>query len=275
MTFSHGIDVSHFQSTVAPAGVPWSLLKSSGVEFVMIRATYGTYKDPSAVAHVRAARAVGMQVGLYAFSRQSQPVTDQLAAFNAQAIACGIKAGDIAPAHDLEDEPGVPKMNPLWCLAAEAFTAGLVASYGDALMYVTQRDFGRLGSPGWILDRPLWVAHYTGAPAPATPGNRPWRIWQHRVGPFSVDGPGGAFQPQLLDQNRGTGDLPVCSRVPGVSGSLPPPPEGPAPQHEQGELWGQRLDSLTLAAYEAQNTGHTATADDERDTEPAPPLKES
>lgn len=274
----YGIDVSRYQSTAAPAGVPWSLLKASGVTFVMVRATYGTYKDPSAPAHIAAARAVGMQVGLYAFSRQSQPVTDQLAAFHAQALLCGIRAGDICPAHDLEDEPGVPKLGPAWNASGEAFTAGLVASYGEALVYLTQRDFGRLGKPAWVLERPLWVAHYTGAARPATPGDAPWRIWQHRVGPFAPNGAGGAFQPQLLDQNRASVPLPVCTRVPGATGSTPPPADGPEPDHSAGELWARRLDAMTAKAltelspksaddYRLYNGDGTS----EPDTIPSPP----
>lgn len=263
MTRAYGIDVSHYQSTTAPGGVLWSLLKSSGVSFALVRATYGTFRDPSAVAHVRAARAVGIQVGLYHFFRLSQPVTDQLAAFNAQALACGIKAGDTCPALDLEDEPGPPKLSPDWNTAAEACAAGLVASYGEALVYVTQRDYGRLGKPAWILERPLWVAHYTGATTPATPDGKPWRIWQHRVGPFAPNGAGGAFQPQLLDQNRADVPLPVCTRVPGASGSQPPPPDGPEPNHDQDALNAARLDALTNTLY--------AGVEREPTTDPAPP----
>lgn len=273
MTQIYGIDVSHFQSTTAPAGVPWSLLKASGVSFVMVRFTYGIYRDPSAVEHVRQARAVGMAVGGYGFSRQGQPVTDQLAAYHAQALACGIRAGDICAAHDLEDEPGVPSLGPAWNAAAEAYTAGLVAAYGEAMMYITQRDFGRLGKPAWVLERPLWVAHYTGAVRPATPGDKPWRIWQHRVGPFAPNGAGGSFTPQLLDQNRASGPLPVCTRVPGATGSTPPPADAPEPAHAPDALWTQRLDALTLGAYADVYTGHSSR--DEKDTEPSPPPEEA
>jgi len=273
MTHAYGIDVSHYQSTAAPAGVPWSLLKSSGVSFVMVRATYGTFRDPSAVAHVRAARAVGLQVGLYHFFRVGQNVTDQLAAFNAQALACGIRAGDICPALDIEDEPGPPAMSPSWNTAADALISGLVASFGEALVYITQRDFGRLGKPSWVLERPLWVAHYTASAKPATPGDKPWRIWQHRVGPFAPNGDGGAFKPQLLDQNRADVPLPVCTRVPGASGSTPPAPDD-APEHSHDDHVAQRLAAFTT---DIDVAGHAArdVAEDERPTDPAPPIEPS
>jgi lysozyme len=238
---TYGIDVSHFQSTIAPGGMPWSLLAQSA-RFVIVRATYGTYRDPSAVPHVRAARAVGMKVGLYHFFRSTQPVGDQLAAFCAQALACGLNVGDICPALDIEDDPNVASVVPGWDTALQAMASGLVANFGECLMYVTQRDFGRLGSPDWLLEHPLWTAHYTGAPKPATPGNRPCVIWQHRVGPYQADGQGGAFKPMVLDQNRALGALPLCTRVAGASGSTPPPPDGPAPDHSHEDLSDLRVD---------------------------------
>jgi GH25 family lysozyme M1 (1,4-beta-N-acetylmuramidase) len=58
-----GIDVSHYQSPTAPAGVSYAdIAKQCG--FVIVRATYGTWKDPSASAHVLRARDAGLQVGL-------------------------------------------------------------------------------------------------------------------------------------------------------------------------------------------------------------------
>lgn len=256
----YGIDVSHYQSTTAPGGVPWSLLKHGGCDFAIVRATYGTFRDPSAVEHVRNARAVGMAVGLYHFFRIAQPVTDQLAAFCSQALACGLQVGDIAPALDVEDDGSTgPKVSPAWSEAASVLSAGLVADFGEALIYCTQRDFGRIGKPPWLLERPLWVAHYTGAVAPATPGGMPWAIWQHRVGPWQPNGPGGAFQPMVLDQSRAQ-VLPRCTRVPGATGSIPPPPDGPQPDEAHNQQVANRLAMLL-----------TADLDLTHDTEPSPP----
>jgi len=276
----YGIDVSHYQSAAAPGGVPWSVLKQGGCAFAFVRATYGTFRDERAVSHVRAARAVGMSVTLYHFFRHNQPVTDQLAAFCAQALACGVRVGDIAPAVDIEDD-GAP-VSPAWESAANALTAGIVANFGDCIIYGTQRGFGMMGKPAWWLERPLWVAHYTGSAAPATPGNKPWTIWQHRVGPWVFDGQGGAFTPDgkpwkaggpapgPLDQSRAV-SLPLCTRVPGATGSTPPPPDGPAPDHSHEYLVAARLAAFTA---DLDVAGHAARdiEDDERDTDPAPPL---
>ncbi len=240
MSRMYGCDVSHYQSTKAPGGVPWSLLAQTA-RFVIVRATYGTFRDPAMVDHVRAARAVGMKVGLYHFFRPTQSVDAQLAAFCAQALACGLRAGDIAPALDLEDDPKVSEISPAWEAPAREMIDRLVANFGEAMVYITQRDFGRMGKPSWILDRPLWTAHYTGAPKPATPGNKACAIWQHRVGPYAADGPGGAFKPMVLDQNRADGPLPLVTRVAGATGSSPPAADGPKADHSGDDLAEARV----------------------------------
>ena len=261
MTRITGIDVSHYQSTKAPGGMPWSLLAQT-CRFAIVRATYGTFRDPSAVEHVRAARTVGMQIGLYHFFRVGQPITDQMAAFCAQALACGYRVGDILPALDIEDDPKVAQVSLSWDTAARAMADGLAANFGDVLLYITQRDFGRMGKPAWVLDRPLWTAHYTGAPKPATPGNKPCAIWQHRVGPYQADGQGGAFKPMVLDQNRADSLLPLCTRVPGATGSTPPPPMGPEPDHTHDDLASARFDALTVSALTNIDLSHAQeTAD--------------
>jgi hypothetical protein len=240
MTRLLGIDVSHFQSTSAPAGVPWSTIAQK-CSFAIVRATYGSSKDSSAPLHVKPARAAGLQVGLYAFFRSTLSVAEQLDAFCAQAIACGVGKGDIAPALDVEDDL-TAKLDPSWEPNVHAFVDGLVSEFGEAMVYITQRDFGRLGSPAWILERPLWTAHYTQAAKPATPGNKPCAIWQRTVGPYNPDGPGGAIKPMLLDQNVADGPLPLATTSASIVAAPVAPPD---PHTEQPALWQQRLDATT------------------------------
>src|SRR5690606_363187 len=63
---------------------------------------------------------------------------------------------------------------------------------------------------------PLWVAHWTGAAQPSTPGGAPWTLWQYRVGPFAPLGIGGVFRGEglIVDHNRAREPLPLCSRTP-------------------------------------------------------------
>jgi hypothetical protein len=129
-----------------------------------------------------------------------------------------LDAGDIVPAIDIELDP-LPapgtEVGPSWSAPCEELTNLVVEAYGDAIIYITKREFELLGSPAWVLQRPLWVAHYTKAQAPATPNNVPAAIWQYRVGPFDPQGQGGYDrQRPELDHNRGLTELPLINAMP-------------------------------------------------------------
>ncbi|HYQ47130.1 MAG TPA: glycoside hydrolase family 25 protein [Polyangiaceae bacterium] len=269
MSRIYGVDVSKFQNTTAPAGVSWATIAQAS-KFAIVRATYGTSKDASAPAHIKNARSARLQVGLYHFFRSTQPVGEQLDAFCAQAITCGVGMGDIAPAIDVEDDL-TAKLDPSWEPSISAFVDGLLTEFGEAMVYITQRDFGRLGKPAWILDRPLWVAHYVNAEKPATPGNKPYAIWQRTVGPYNPGGPGGAIKPMLLDQNVADGPLPLAKTNP-TDTIAPIAPEAPATQPalvvmrlEEQARNDARWDDLTANLYAGLDLTHR---DDDEPTEP-------
>lgn len=193
----HGLDISHWQQ---PHQMPWdSFAKTS--QFVIARGTYGTNRDRAVAEHVRRARGVGLRVGLYHFYRQVEPWKDQFEAFGEACDAAGIRPGDIIPALDLEDDGQHRPISADWAPNAWQLCEAMVKRWGDCLVYITQRDFGRLGRPEWVLQRPLWVAHWTAAKQPATPGNAPWAVWQYRVGPYQAGGVGGYHEPAKLDHN--------------------------------------------------------------------------
>jgi hypothetical protein len=222
----YGIDVSHHQN---PASLPWATFALTS-SFAIIRGSYGLMKDRVTLEHVRRARSAGLKVGLYHFFRPSQDAADQLAVFRDQLAAAHIGPGDIVPTLDVEADP-LPKpgahVSPAWQDGVKHILDDLVEQYGDAMVYITQREFGMLGKPAWLLDRPLWVAHYTGASKPATPGGAAATIWQHRVAPYDPDGAGGYdSQAPVLDQNRLLGELPLIATARDlVNSTLPPPPE--------------------------------------------------
>jgi lysozyme len=273
----YGIDVSHHQ---APAALHWSHIAETS-SFAIVRGSYGTMKDRVTAEHVKRARAVGLKVGLYHFYRPSQPVVDQLAVFRSQLELARVGAGDIIPTIDIEADP-IPKpgthVSPAWQGSILQFIDTMVSEFGNAMVYITQREFGMLGAPAWLLSRPLWVAHYTGASKPATPGNKPWTIWQHRVGPYDPDGPGGYDQARPeLDQNRLAGALPLIGSVstPGRD-TLPPESETHGPHDDgledlleqiHGSSWERIQDSIGGA-------GANVLANEGRDTDPAPPPSE-
>lgn len=261
MTRRYGIDVSHFQTPARPGGVPWSRISETS-QFAIVRGSYGTWPDPSAELHTSAARIEAMQLGLYHFFCVRQSISAQMDVFCAQAFKCLIGPGDILPALDVEDDGG-NLVNPSWEPLIRQAVDVLVSVFGDAMIYITQRDWARLGSPGWVLELPMWVANYTNAPKPATPGNVTPAIWQYRVGPYAQGAPFDpkqATSPNAIDHNCADAPLPVCLRAPSQPGKLPSPGfSPPSPQ----TLWMQRLDALTDDAYAHRN-----------DTEPAPPPTE-
>jgi GH25 family lysozyme M1 (1,4-beta-N-acetylmuramidase) len=211
-----GIDLSHHQIA---ASQPWSRYEGK-VDFVICRASYGgLLRDRQVVQHVQHARAIGAKVGLYQFFRPTQSVDQHWDQLRTVADLVQLGEGDIVPALDIEHDP-LPRptgisVSPEWSPKCEELVGRIVEAFGDAMVYITQREWGMLGRPQWVLDRPLWIAHYTGAPKPATPNNAEATIWQHRVGPFDPHGAGGYdnARPEL-DQNRGLKPLPLIGQVP-------------------------------------------------------------
>lgn len=178
----HGCDVSKYQ---ASGLVDWAKL-----DFGIARATYGKWADPSAPAHLAAMRAAKALPGLYAFFRADQDPAEQVATFFRAAELAHLAIGELVPWVDVEDFPG-HVISPADMPALDQFVEGLDRLYTCPVgIYITQRDWHRLGKPAWILERPLWVAHYPrkGATMPlakaATPNGTPWRIWQWLVGPL-------------------------------------------------------------------------------------------
>jgi len=195
----YGIDVSVHQD---PAALPWDTFRDH-VDFVIVRAAYGVTLDKRAYEHVQRARGIGARVGLYSYFRHEQNPDDQYVALSRTVESCGISTGDIVPALDIEDdEIGHVPVSPSWSKPCEKFVNRVVTDFGDCLVYVTQRGWGMLGRPEWVLHRPLWCAYYRDVALPATPSGMPATIHQHRIGPFVPNGPGGSFKPAELDQNR-------------------------------------------------------------------------
>lgn len=253
-----GIDVSHFQS---PAAVPWKLLGAAG-GFAIVRMTYGIARDERAADHVSRARAAGVTVGGYHFFRASQPVAEQLEVFQQACHAADYgKQQDIVPAIDFEDDTTARPITREQAPLAQELCQGLARAFGARpLLYITQRDWGRVGSPEWAFDYPLWIAHYSAASrtTPATPGNRPWAIWQHRVGPFDLHGPHGYYEPATYDHDIAGylpllhGGAPKMAPINRPAGQLPPD------DHATEVLRAVRLDELARQGVAASHAAGMA-----------------
>jgi hypothetical protein len=171
--------------------------------FLYVRATYGTTKDRRVREHFARAKDAGIPVGLYAFFRATQTVTDQIDVLDEVAELVDYGPGDLVPALDIEKDVS-RVVEPWWSTPAQVLTQLMMAHWGECLIYMTQREWADMGKPHWVLERPLWVAHWTKDLEPATPGHRPWTMWQYRVGPFDPDTDNRkteAKHPKALDHN--------------------------------------------------------------------------
>jgi hypothetical protein len=198
----HAIDVSHHQDANA---LDWGGMRLKGCDVCIVRLTYGTHIDERAAAHIAKARDAGFTIGAYAFFRATEPVDAQFQAFARAALLADYgHAADMVPALDVEDDTQARPIQPEHAELAREYSDRLAVWKGQApLIYITQRDWGRIGKPEWVLALPLFVAHYSAPsrPAPATPNGMPWALWQDRVGPFQLGGPHGYYEPALLDQS--------------------------------------------------------------------------
>jgi GH25 family lysozyme M1 (1,4-beta-N-acetylmuramidase) len=193
-----GIDVSHFQR---PEKLDYEGAAAEHA-FLIARASYGEKPDATVVEHIRRARSVGLQVGAYHFFRQHQPLEAQLDTLLDQLEEAGIGPGDIVPAIDLElNDSG--KDGPVDAILHNTRGRELVellsAHFGACMVYMSPGHYGAIGTPAWVLEHPVWVAHY-GVDAPAWPWGA-WVMWQDRV----EAGHGMA----RLDFNRARGELPL------------------------------------------------------------------
>jgi lysozyme len=238
----YGIDVSHWQN---PATLPWDTFNDHS-KFCIVRTSYGTMRDKKTLEHLKHARGAGLKVGCYHFFRPSQPAQAQLDTYLAQLDLAKIGAGDIVPVLDVEADPlpTLQQVTPAWQDGVRLMLAALKSRFTNAMVYITQREFGHLGAPEWLLSFPLWVAFYSAAQKCATPGNRPWTLWQHRVDRYQAFGPGGYDKTvphsEMLDQNRAV-DLPLIGEV----------SHGVAPQPAETNEDDAGLEELILAHNQA------------------------
>jgi len=174
----HGVDVSEYQ---APSAIPTS------IDFGLIRASIGTHADSRFAAHVARVAGMDKRWAPYHFFYPETSGLLQLDTLRAQGQAVGYGASDGIPWVDVEDTSGTGKNPPTaaWANPLRALVEMILAEYGECGLYLDQYTFTLLGSPAWIIERPLWSPHWRTKPgAPATAGDVVPTIWQYRVGPW-------------------------------------------------------------------------------------------
>lgn len=238
-----GIDVSRWQPTV-----DWALLKSAGVEFVIIKATQGNYTvDTMLKKHVEGANKAGMIIGLYHWCDPLVDATSQARYFiNAvQGLPFHMVAADVEQFWADWQEWSQGNITKYLSPDAISNNARAILSYWDKNLKVPTILYSRasfvhgFARPmlSWVCNYPLWMAHYPynttrvkttwdvfksqykpSISGPALPsGCTKWTFWQFTGDKFILPGVDTA-----LDVNYFNGDLAQLRQF--VKLDAPPPP---------------------------------------------------
>ena len=167
-----GIDVSHFQGAVN-----WAEVRGAGCAFAFAKATESTsIVDSEFATNWNGIKAAGLVRGAYHFFRAEQ---DGVAQANHFLQTVQLEAGDLPPVIDIELNDGV---------TGSALIAG-VGNWIDTVAQATgMTPLIYTNTPFWdeymndgFGKFPLWIAHYTGAPAPQPlpKGWTNWTFWQY------------------------------------------------------------------------------------------------
>lgn len=220
--YVEGIDVSQFQSGVAGKvrTVNWNLVKSSGIDFAFIRASYGTTKgDPWFEYNWEAAGAEGIIRGPYHFFRPSQDAQTQAELF---VKSVGIlRPGDLPPVLDLEWDDNHPDrlrggLNVDEYIAAAKIWIDTVYEYfGKRAVIYTTAQFWRdaTGNSDVFRTHPLWVANFVGGQEPRDLPS-PWIDWEFWQ--FTDKGRVPGIEGDV-DRNRFNGTLEDLARLAGFT----------------------------------------------------------
>lgn len=188
-----GVDVSTHQATTPPL---------DGVDFLGVRATFGTTPDAMYVTHSGVARAKGIPVIAYHFGRNAQfgSIASQVEAF------LGAAAGADGLALDFEkDVYGTEARPPMTVAEAREFVDRVHAKGRHCGLYAsTAYPYPEVGQD-W-----RWVADYRSAVVTAGGPPIPWDLWQYTSSP--------------LDRNRFRGTLAELRTLIGASAATQPTP---------------------------------------------------
>jgi lysozyme len=179
-----GIDVSTWQGDV-----DWSVVASTSVRFVIMRATIGnTASTPRSVderyeEYLAGASGNGLVVGAYHRANVGRADDDATNEADFFVNKAQIAAGDVLPVLDIEERHRltVTELQD-W---VRTWVKRVYARTGVRPMIYTSPNFWlvNMGGTTWFADRgyPLWIAHWD-VPAPTVPaanwGGHGWTFWQ-------------------------------------------------------------------------------------------------
>lgn len=174
-----GIDVSYYQGAI-----DWAQVKAAGVEFVMIRLGYRSYKDgllhadPRAEENLQGAKEAGLKIGAYFFSQATSPAQAQEEAQYALEILGETKL-DLPLAYDWEyineNVPSAQVTGPVLEQCVRSFCDTVAQAGYETMIYFNQD----LAKTRLDLDKlqefPFWLAMYQDQ----LTFSRKIRLWQY------------------------------------------------------------------------------------------------
>jgi lysozyme len=184
-----GIDVSHYQGTVA-----WAEVRQAGIELAFAKATDGlTWVDPQFATNWPAMKSAALLRGAYHFF---EPADDAAAQAEFFLSTVQLAAGDLPPALDVE-KAGTTSI-ALW-EGVETWLQTVAAATGlQPFLYMDPTFANQNEAPASLAAYPLWIAQY-GVDQPTLPtGWTAWKIWQHSES-GSVPGIAGTVDLDLFD----------------------------------------------------------------------------
>jgi lysozyme len=202
-----GIDISHWETVH-----DWQAVKMSGTHFVYLKATQAERSVDRCFHKYRlACQTAGLAWGAYHFYDFRLAAGSQADHFiTTVGQNCYDTHGMLPPVVDLESfsiwQDGerrpvelparLPLLNALGNLLER-----LKGAYGKALLYTNPAMLKRLVPlPDWLVETPLWIAHYTTASEPCIGTFKRWMFWQ-----YSESGEIAGIQ-GAVDRDRFNGD---------------------------------------------------------------------
>ena len=255
--YTLGIDVSHHQGNI-----DWQKVADSGHVYAFHKATEGfTFTDDTYAGNRAEAAAASIPFGAYHFARpngNNVPAAESDAAGEAQHFlnVAQPEPGDLLPVLDLEATGNLPPDRLIawtrtWVNAVAEEVGAQPLIYTSPSFWETNlADTTSFAEAGF----PLWLAHYTSAPAPRTPADdwdgRGWAFWQW-TSCASVPGISGC-----ADEDRFEGTDLSPYTIPGAPEPEPTPDDSTPPTNDSPpEITGQTEVGKKLTATEGSWSG--------------------
>lgn len=165
----HGIDVSHYQSTV-----DWDKIASQNISFAFVKATEGEdFRDSLYCSNWLEMNRVGIKRGAYHFFRPTLSVYKQAKNFMDNV---SLEIGDLPPVLDIEVDDGASEQ--LAVFRIRTWLEMIEHHYNIRPIIYTNITYFNKYIAGNLDEYPVWIARYNYS-EPRLAFNKQWDFWQY------------------------------------------------------------------------------------------------